>query len=84
MNYTITVDEDASVRGIRYLQGGNANRKPTLSVSTGTTVEGETGDWKDVVLDGLGNGIVGVTLNQSSAILRHVTVSNFFSRGVAV
>lgn len=38
VNYTITVDEDASVRGIRYLQSGKANTKPTLSVSTGKTL----------------------------------------------
>ena len=38
VNYTITVDEDASVRGIRYLQSGKANTKPTLSVSSGKTL----------------------------------------------
>lgn len=37
-NFTVTVDEDASVRGIRYLQGGAANRHPTLSVASEKTL----------------------------------------------
>lgn len=36
--FTVIVDENASVRGIRYLQGGALVKNPTLSVSSGKTL----------------------------------------------